>query len=304
LPRNDDFLSPSVTASPSPRLRRLLGGVALILLAVLAVEQLELTPSYPLTRMLMQTQDALVLLVISALLLALAAFPLPTAWGQWAKSWVAWTPNNVIVPIVAATIVVVLGTRYVASYTPVSHDEIMAMFDAEIIASGRIMAPIPPEWRSLSWALEPAFRLTVPGDTAWVSTYLPVNAAIRGVLGKVFDPAIANAILVATALVTLLAVSRRLARPARSLGRAARVYVLCKCSRCRDGPAAPTWPSQSIRSGSTRNTLFHRAAAISRFPQPLASTVFHPVRGAVHLQMPDRRWRAWPSREPWANGVF
>ena len=112
--------------------------------------------------------------------------------------------------ILAAGLVVALGTRYVAGYTPVSHDEIMAAFDAEIIASGRLMAPIPPEWRSLSWGLKPAFRLEVPGDVAWVSTYLPGNAAIRGVLGKVFDPAIVNAILVVTALVALLGVARRL----------------------------------------------------------------------------------------------
>jgi predicted permease len=78
-----------VTASLSPRLRRLLGGVALTLLAVLAVEQLELTPSYPLTRMLMQTQDALVLLVISALLLALAG----TAAGLLAS----WNLSRIVV---------------------------------------------------------------------------------------------------------------------------------------------------------------------------------------------------------------
>jgi hypothetical protein len=300
LPRNDDFLSPSVTASPSPRLRRLLGGVALILLSVLAVEQLELTPSYPLTRMLMQTQDALVLLVTSALLLALAAFPLPTAWGQWAKSWVAWTPNNVIVPIIAATIVVVLGTRYVAGYTPVSHDEIMAMFDAEIIASGRIMAPIPPEWRSLSWALEPAFRLTVPGDTAWVSTYLPVNAAIRGMLGKVFDPAIANAILVVTALVTLLAVSRRL-WPDRPDLSAVAVMLAASSPQVLGMGMTPFAMTSHVALNLIwlwlylRNIPLGHAAAISVgfLATGLHQLVFHPLFVAPFIlqMLLDRRWR-------------
>lgn len=72
------------------------------------------------------------------------------------------------------------------------------------------MAPIPPDLQSLSWALEPVFRLPVPGDVAWVSTYLPGNAAIRGILGKVFDAAIVNAILVATGLVAVLGIARQL----------------------------------------------------------------------------------------------
>jgi hypothetical protein len=199
-----------VTGGPSPRLRRLLVGAALTILATIAVEQLELTPSHLVTRTLMQTQDVPVLISVSALLLALAAWPLPAGWGRRAKSLAAWTPFNLVVPILVVALVVAFGTRYVASYTPVSHDEIMATFDAAIIGSGRLLAPIPPEWRSLSWALEPAFRLPVPGDVAWVSTYLPGNAAIRGVLGKAFDVAIVNAILVVTALVALRAVARRL----------------------------------------------------------------------------------------------
>jgi len=300
LPRNDLFQSPSVTASPSPRLRRLLGGVALTLLAVLAVEQLELTPSYPLTRMLMQTQDALVLLVVSALLLALAAFPLPTAWGRWAKSWVAWAPNNVVVPIIAAAAVVVLGTRYVASYTPVSHDEIMAVFDAEIIASGRIMAPIPPEWRSLSWALEPAFRLVVPGDTDWVSTYLPVNAAIRGVLGKVFDPAIANALLVATALVTLLAIARRL-WPDRLDLTAVAIMLAASSPQVLGMGMTPFAMTSHLALNLIwlwlylRNTPLSHAAAISVgfLATGLHQLIFHPLFVAPFIlqMLIDRRWR-------------
>jgi hypothetical protein len=181
--------SAGMTGGLSPRLRRSLAGAALAILAIIAVEQIELTPSYPMTRTLMQTQDVPVLVPLCALMLALAAVPLPAAWGQWAKNLASWQPYNVVVPIVVAVLVVAFGTRYVASYTPVSHDEIMGAFDAAIIASGRILAPIAPEWRSLSWALEPVFRLPVAGDVAWVSTYLPGNAAIRGVLGKVFDAA-------------------------------------------------------------------------------------------------------------------
>src|SRR5215831_1381473 len=199
-----------MTGGPSPRLRRPLVAVAITILACVALQQFELTPHYPLTRTLMQTQDVPVLLLVCAALLTIAALALPTVWGCWAKNFAAMTPYNLVVLILLAALVVAFGTRYVAGYTPVSHDEIMATFDAAIIASGRLLAPIPIEWRSLSWALEPVFRLPFPGDVAWVSTYLPGNAAIRGILGKAFDAAIVNAILVVTALVALVGISKQL----------------------------------------------------------------------------------------------
>jgi hypothetical protein len=300
LPRNQLFQSASETASPSPRLRRLLGGVALALLGILALEQFELTPSYPLTRFLMQTQDAPVLIAVCTLLLVLAAWPLPAAWGRWAKSWAAWTPVSVVVPFVAAAAVVALGTRYVAGYTPVSHDEIMAVFDAEIIASGRILAPIPPEWRSLSWAVQPAFRLMIPGDTDWVSTYLPVNAAIRGVLGKAFDPAIANAILVATALLALLAVARRLWPDRQDLAAVA-VMLAASSPQVLGMGMTPFAMTSHLALNLVwlwlylRNTAWGHAAAISVgfLATGLHQLIFHPLFVAPFIlqMLIDRRWR-------------
>ena len=92
LARNGDPESPGMTGGLSPRLRRLLAGAALAILAIIAVEQLELTPSYPMTRTLMQTQDVPVLVPLCALLIALAAWPLPAAWNRWAKSLAAGRP--------------------------------------------------------------------------------------------------------------------------------------------------------------------------------------------------------------------
>jgi hypothetical protein len=278
----------------------MLGATALVVLAVLGLEQLELTPSYPLTYMLMQTQDVPVLVPLCALLLALAAVPLPAAWGQWAKNLAGWQPYNVVVPIVVATLVVALGTRYVASYTPVSHDEIMSAFDAAIFASGRIVAPIEPEWRSLSWALEPVFRLPVAGDVAWVSTYLPGNAAIRGVLGKVFDAAIVNAMLVAVALTALAGVARRLWPERPELAAVAVVFAATSSQVLCMGmtPYAMTahlafnlvWLWLYLR-----NTAVSHAAAISVgfFATGLHQLIFHPLFAAPFIlqMLIERRFK-------------
>lgn len=292
LTRNDPRL-------PS-HLRRVLVGVALAVLACVAVEQLELTPQYPLTRMLMQTQDAPALILVCALLLISAFVPLPAAWGRWAKSLTVCAPYTLVVLIVGAALVGGLGTRYVASYTPVSHDEIMAAFDASIIASGRLMAPIPPEWRSLSWALEPVFRLPVPGDVAWVSTYLPGNAAIRGILGKVFDAAIVNAILVATALAALLGIARQLWPERRDLW--VITFVLAASSSQLLGMAMTPYAATSHLVLNLvwlwlylRNTAFSHAAAISVgfLATGLHQLVFHQLFVAPFIlqMLLDRRWR-------------
>ncbi len=289
-----------MTGRLTPHLRRSLAGAALAILAIIAVEQFELTPSYPMTRMLMQTQDVPVLVPLCALLVALAAWPLPAAWNRWATSLAAWTPYNLVTLIFAAGLVVALGTRYVAGYSPVSHDEIMAAFDAEIIASGRLMAPIPPEWRSLSWRLKPAFRLEVPGDVAWVSTYLPGNAAIRGMLGKVFDPAIVNALLVVTALVALLGVARQL-WPKRTEFHVGAVVLAAASSQVLCMGMTPFATTAHLALNLCwlwlylRNTPLGHVAAVSvgLLATGLHQLIFHPIFVApfVLQMLLDRRWR-------------
>jgi hypothetical protein len=196
-------------AGHAPRLRRLLVAVPLVVLAVIGLLQLELTPHFVLTRELMQTQDVPVLLLVAAMLLGLACVAVPTAWAETAER--AATSNKVIIAtILLAGLVVAFGTRTVALNTAVSHDELMAKFDAEIIGSGRLLAPVAPEWRPFAAALQPAFRLPVPGDVAWASAYLPGNAAIRAVLGKLFNTELTNAILVMTALLALFGIARQL----------------------------------------------------------------------------------------------
>jgi hypothetical protein len=272
--------------------------VAAAILAGVVLEQFELTPHYPLTRTLMQTQDVPVLILVCAVLLAVGVWGLPVAWGRWAKSLAALMPCNLV--ILLAALVVAFGTRYVAGYTPISHDEIMATFDAAIIASGRLLAPISIEWRSLSWALEPVFRLPVSGDVAWVSTYLPGNAAVRGILGKAFDAAIVNAILIVTALVALGGISKELWPERRDLQVISVLFaalssqVLCMAMT----PYAMTahlalnlvWLWLYLR-----NTVFGHAAAISVgvLATGLHQLIFHPLFVApfVLQVLLDRRWR-------------
>ena len=188
-------------------MRKLLVGVALVLLSLLIVDRIELAPSLLLTRRL-SAQDVPANVLIALLLFGLAAWPRqPPICGRPTRIAASERRIGVALTLLAA-LAAGFGTRYVALYTPISHDEIMTSFDAEIVRNGQMMAPIPPEWRSLSWALEPAFRLPVPGDAAWVSTYLPGNAVIRGLLAHLFGPAATNAVLVGIAMLGLWQAAR------------------------------------------------------------------------------------------------
>jgi hypothetical protein len=283
----------------SPRLRWLLVAVPLVLLAVVGIEQLELTPHFVLTRELMQTQDVPVLLLVSALLLGLALVGVPAAWAKTAEH-TASSRKFIAATILLAGLITALGTRTVALNTPVSHDEIMATFDAEILGSGRLLAPVAPEWRPFAAALQPAFRLPVPGDVAWASAYLPGNAAIRAALGRLFNPELTNAILVMTALLALLGIARQL-WPQRHDAWAVAVVLAATSSQVLGQGMTPFAMTAHLTLYLIwlwlflRNTaLSHVAAlAVGFLATGLHQIVFHPLFVApfVLQLLIERRWR-------------
>jgi hypothetical protein len=190
--------------------RRLMLAVALTLLLILGIQAIEITPQFVLTRTLMLHQDLPVLLLTSVVLLALAAWGLPARAATWGALITRLTMRDLALAIVIAGLVAAVGTRLVALNYGVSRDEMMVVFDTAIYASGRLLAPVPAEWRAFVPALHPDFRLPVPGNVAWVSSYLPGNAIIRALLGRLFDTAVINGLIVVTGLAAHAAVARQL----------------------------------------------------------------------------------------------
>lgn len=89
-------------------------------------------------------------------------------------------------------------------------DEQMTLFDAAIYAEGKLAWPIPPEWRSEAGALNLTFMLPVDQPVAWVSGYLPGNAALHALVSLVADPALTGPLLSALALAMMWSCSRKL----------------------------------------------------------------------------------------------
>jgi hypothetical protein len=125
-----------------------------------------------------------------------------------------WLPFEHPAVVVAFALVLLglccAGRHFIYLDYNLSRDEQMANFDAYIFAHERIFWPIPLFWRPLAAALNQMFILPIGDHEGWVSGYLPVNAAIRAVVGTIASPALASPLLVCVGAIALWRVSLRL----------------------------------------------------------------------------------------------
>lgn len=102
------------------------------------------------------------------------------------------------------------GTHWLMLDYPLTRDEHMAVFDAQIFASGQLAQPLAPEWQEYAYALVPHFLLDVPGSGLLISAYMPGNSMMRAGFAAIADPALMNPILCAIGFVALYDIARRL----------------------------------------------------------------------------------------------
>lgn len=117
-----------------------------------------------------------------------------------------------IVTVSAAALAAMLwaGTYLVLDNYPLTRDEHMVVFDMAVFRTGHLATPLQPEWRAYAQALTPAFLLRLPGNAAWVSAYMPINALMRTAFAEVADPALMNPLLTAIGAVALFDIAKRL----------------------------------------------------------------------------------------------
>jgi hypothetical protein len=120
-------------------------------------------------------------------------------------------PRVITASLAAAVLMIgAAGTELIFHGYHLSRDEIQADFDSEIFRFGNLVAPVSAEWQPFARALQPHFMLPIPEGRGFASAYLPVNAAIRAVVGLLWDPAWANPLLAAFSVIVLFNISRRL----------------------------------------------------------------------------------------------
>jgi hypothetical protein len=185
----------------------LLLAVSLILALAFSFRLFELRVNARLTWFFFVHQDSLFGVLV---LLTLLFKPQPSEQPQF--EW--WRPFEHPAVVVAFTLVLLglcwAGRHLIYFDHNLSRDEQMADFDAYIFVHGRIFWPIALFWRPLAAALNQIFILPIGDHEGWVSGYLPINAAIRAVVGTFVSPALASPLLVCVGAIALWRVSLRL----------------------------------------------------------------------------------------------
>ena len=172
------------------RLKRLLLLVAGGLAAATVLACQPWLDTLQLTEIFFYRQDFPVLiLVLASLLLTVLLLPrLQVPLPVWCEGW-----RGVAILSGLCLAVSAAGHWIVFRGYAVSRDEAMALFDAQILRAGHLIAFVPEAWRDFVPALEPAFRLQVAGNVAWLSAYLPGNAALHALFGSLTGPLMAGA---------------------------------------------------------------------------------------------------------------
>ena len=187
-------------------LRRLVLASLVLLLALLA---LGLGQPNNLARVLMMLHDRWLVMAMSAalLVLLLAAAPLGRV-GRGLLERFGW--HHALGLGLAVALAGYAGHSALLGGYDLSRDEQMANFDAWIFAHGRLAWPLPPAWQGNAAALNLLFTPPVNHPVAWMSAYLPVNAAIRALFSLAGDAALAGPLLNLASVLLVWLVARRL----------------------------------------------------------------------------------------------
>jgi hypothetical protein len=192
------------------------------------------------------------------------------------------------------------GAHFILDDYPLSLDEFMATFGATIHSYGQLLAPLPMPWQDYAWALQPYFSFITDDGAFWTSSYLPVNAALRGLMSHLGGQALTGPLLAAISVVATWGVGRRIwpERPAIALIAAILLATSSQFLMMAMTPYAMTahlafnmvWLWLFLRGGR----LGHGGAiAVAFFACGIHQLIFHPLFAAPFvLQLwLERRWR-------------
>jgi hypothetical protein len=134
----------------------------------------------------------------------LAVWPSPPSGAQWAGFPWLW----VIVP--AVVLIAWLGDSLVMHGFPLSNDEYLPRFQAQIFMAGKIKALLPPDLREFGKALTPIYAIFDPRAGTWISAYLPGYAVLRTGFLALGQESLTGPALAGLSLILIAAVARRL----------------------------------------------------------------------------------------------
>lgn len=145
------------------------------------------------------------LLLAGVLLIALCVWRLPARSRPLAGDWRLACGAGALMAVVAFA-----GHYFILSGYDMSRDEQMASFDAQVFAHGYLAAPLTGVWRDHSEALNTMFMYPTGRTAAWISAYLPLNAALRSLFGLIGDAALTGPAMLLLGAAALWGCARRI----------------------------------------------------------------------------------------------
>ena len=131
-------------------------------------------------------------------------------WLPARQSLPAMGTKALLVSVTVMATAVLAGRHFVLLNYDMSRDEQMASFDALIFSTGRLVAPLGEPWNVHAEALNTLFMLPIQDRDAWVSGYLPMNSAIRGVFELVGAANLVGPLAVLIGAMALWACARKI----------------------------------------------------------------------------------------------
>ncbi|MDO9367222.1 MAG: hypothetical protein Q7T68_01505 [Sphingopyxis sp.] len=181
-----------------------------------------------------------------------------------------------------------------------SRDEQMATFDAAIFAQSQLVAPLDGLWRDHAAALNTMFMYPTTQSAAWVSTYLPFNAALRVVFGWLGDAAMTGPAMLLLGALALWGCARRIWPDNREAPVVALLLYLGSGQILLNGMTAYAMPAH-LALNLVWLWLFLRKAlwadlaalAVGFVAVGLHQPILHPMFAApiLFLLLLDRDWR-------------
>ena len=154
----------------------------------------------------------------------LSVWPSPLRGDQLARFPWLW------ITVLTLVLIAWLGNYLVLHSFPLSNDEFMPRFQAQIFLAGKIKALLPLEMREFGQPLTPIFAIFDPREGTWVSSYLPIYAVIRTGFLALGVESLTGPVLAGLSLVLITAVARRL-WPHESLAPFIAVVLLASSSQ-------------------------------------------------------------------------
>ncbi len=134
----------------------------------------------------------------------LSVWPSPLRGDQLARFPWLW------ITVLTLVLFAWLGNYLFLHGFPLSNDEYLPRFQAQIFLAGKIKALLPLELREFGRALTPIFAILDPQEGTWVSAYLPIYAGLRTGFLALGVESLTGPALAGLSLVLIAAVARRL----------------------------------------------------------------------------------------------